>query len=532
MVQPAEKMSETTEAKAGGTAHGARPAQDGALAKDFQGMTGEEYLESLRDGRKVYIDGELIRDVTKHPAYRNAARSIARLYDLLHDERMQETLLTRDRYGIVTHRFFAPAYSADELAKAGEAIAAWQRMSWGWMGRTPEYKASFMATLGADPDYYAPFGNSARRWYEETARRVLFMNHVIVDPPVDRNRPPQEVRDVFIHVVKETDAGIYVSGAKQVATASALTHGSFVACNSGSAARLQEGRDEDFALVFFVRMNNPGQYLISRASYEAKAGHPFDYPLAARFDENDAVLILDNAFIPWEDVLIYRDVRKVKAFYADSGFFPRFNFQATIRMAVKMEFVAGLLLKGVECNGTADFRGVQVAVGEVIGLRNLFWALVAAMARDPEPSLGGSVVPRLEYAGAARIATNFSWDRVREIFERILGGSPVLNVSSYKDFLNPELRPIIDRYMRGTGLTALERSKLFKVIWDAMYSEFAGRHGLYELNYAGNAEQKYIDVLQWAAKRGQTDAFKAMVDDFMSDYDLSGWTAAPWKEGA
>src|SRR5690606_11753196 len=109
-------MSETTEAKAGGTAHGARPAQDGALAKDFQGMTGEEYLESLRDGRKVYIDGELIRDVTKHPAYRNAARSIARLYDLLHDERMQETLLTRDRYGIVTHRFFAPAYSAGELA--------------------------------------------------------------------------------------------------------------------------------------------------------------------------------------------------------------------------------------------------------------------------------------------------------------------------------------------------------------------------------------------------------------------------------
>jgi len=119
-------------------------------------MTGEEYLESLRDGRKVYIDGELIRDVTKHPAYRNAARSIARLYDLLHDESMQETLLTRDRYGIVTHRFFAPAYSADELAKAGEAIAAWQRMSWGWMGRTPEYKASFMATLGADPRLLRP----------------------------------------------------------------------------------------------------------------------------------------------------------------------------------------------------------------------------------------------------------------------------------------------------------------------------------------------------------------------------------------
>ncbi|MBO8140732.1 MAG: Pyoverdin chromophore biosynthetic protein pvcC [Firmicutes bacterium] len=492
-------------------------------------MTGEEYLESLRDGRRVYFDGDLIKDVTRHPAYRNAARSIAQLYDMLHDPAHQPTLLTRDRYGIWTHRFFAPSYSAEELAAAGEAIAAWQRVVFGWMGRTPEYKASFMATLGADPDYYAPFAGSALKWYKDTARKVLFLNHVIVDPPVDRHRPPHETRDVMVHVTKETDAGIYVSGAKQVATASALTHATFVAVNSGSAARLAEGRDEDFALVFFTRMDNPRQYLLSRSSYEARASHPFDYPLSARFDENDAVLILDNAFIPWEDVLVYRDVPKVKAFYADSGFFPRFNFQATIRLAIKMEFVAGLLLKGIECNGTAGFRGVQVAAGEIIGLRNLFWALVAAMAKDPEPSLGGSVVPRLEYAGAARIATNFSWDRVRQIFERVLGGSPILNVSTYRDLLNPELRPVIERYMRGTGVSAEERSKLYKVVWDAMYSEFAGRHGLYELNYAGNAEQKYLDVLQWADGRGQTAEFRRMVDEFMSTYDLSGWRAAPWK---
>src|SRR5690606_34665556 len=175
--------------------------------------------------------------------------------------------------------------------------------------------------------------------------------------------------------------------------------------------------------------------------------------------------------------------------------------------------------------------GVQVAVGEIIGMRNLFWALVAAMARDPEPSLGGSVVPRLEYAAAARIATNFAWDRVRQIFERTLGGSPVLNISTYRDLENPDLRPIIDRYMRGTGLDAAERSKLFKVVWDAMYSEFAGRHGLYELNYAGNAEQKYLDVLHWASQRGLTDRFTDMVDEFMSHYDVTGWTAPPWING-
>lgn len=244
-------------------------------------MNGEEYLESLRDGRNIFFDGERVKDVTSHPAFRNAARSVARLYDALHAPATREILTKVDRYGILTHKFFAPAYTAQDLAEAAEAIAVWQRMSFGWMGRTPEYKAAFMATLGADPGYYAPFEETARQWYQEYASRVLFMNHVIVDPPVDRNRPPAEIKDVFVHVVRETDGGIIVSGAKQVATASALTHGTFVGLNSGSAARLQPGRDEDLALVFFVRMDNPRQYLISRASYELKAESPFDNPFPA-----------------------------------------------------------------------------------------------------------------------------------------------------------------------------------------------------------------------------------------------------------
>lgn len=491
-------------------------------------MTGEEYLESLRDGRKVFFRGEWVKDVTTHPAFRNAARSVARLYDALHAPETRDILTKVDRWGILTHKFFAPAYSAQDLKEAAEAITLWQRMSFGWMGRTPEYKAAFMATLGADPDYYAPFSETARRWYREYATRVLFMNHVIVDPPIDRNRPPSEVRDVYIHVVKETDGGIIVSGAKQVATASALTHGTFVGVNSGSAARLQEGRDEDVALVFFVRMDNPRQYLISRASYELNAESPFDNPLSSRFDENDAFLVLDEAFIPWEDVLIYRDVAKCKRFYADSGFFNRFNLQTTIRFMIKLEFMIGLLQKGLECNGTADFRGNQVLVGELVALRHLLWAIVTAMVSDPEPSLGGSVVPRLEYAAAARVYTNFAWDRIRQIYERILGGAPIINVSSYRDFLNPEVRPILDRYLRGTGMTAEERSKLYKLVWDALYSEFGGRHGLYELNYAGNHEQKYLDPLQWAERRGFMQQWKALVDECLNQYDLTGWRDFTW----
>ena len=94
-------------------------------------------------------------------------------------------------------------------------------MTYGWMGRSPDYKAAFLATLGANADFYAPYQENARRWYRDAQERVLFLNHALVHPPVDRHRPPDEVADVYMHVENETDAGLIVSGAKVVATGSA-----------------------------------------------------------------------------------------------------------------------------------------------------------------------------------------------------------------------------------------------------------------------------------------------------------------------
>jgi 4-hydroxyphenylacetate 3-monooxygenase len=113
---------------------------------------------------------------------------------------------------------------------------------------------------------------------------------------------------------------------------------------------------------------------------------------------------------------------------------------------------------------------------------------------------------------------------VREIFESVLAGAPIYTVSSVRDMRSPELQPVIDRYYRGTGLTGLERVKLFKLIWDALYSEFAGRHALYERNYAGNQEQHFLDAWQWSQIRGDAERYGALVDQCLSDYDLEGWT--------
>src|SRR5947208_11984668 len=158
------------------------------IAAKGRPFTGAEYLASLRDGRDVFIYGERVDDVTVHPAFRNSARSIARLYDALHDPEQRDVLVGVDRHGIETQRFFMPSYSPEELMAAREAIAAWARHSYGFMGRTPDYKASFMATLGAAPEFYAPFEAGAAAWYRRYAEQTLFLNHLLINPPIDRNR--------------------------------------------------------------------------------------------------------------------------------------------------------------------------------------------------------------------------------------------------------------------------------------------------------------------------------------------------------
>ena len=174
---------------------------------------------------------------------------------------------------------------------------------------------------------------------------MLFLNHAIVHPPVDRHRPPDEVADVYVHVERETDAALIVSGAKVVATGSALTHANFIAhrpppiktkavrARCSCAAMNTPGREADLPAV--LRDDRRGD------------GQPVRLPaVAAGMDENDAILVLDNVLVPWENVFVYGDMEKSDTFFQHSGFFPRAMLHGCTRLAVKLEFIAGLHAEG------------------------------------------------------------------------------------------------------------------------------------------------------------------------------------------
>ena len=487
-------------------------------------MTGAEYLRSLQDGREVWIYGERVPDVTSHPAFRNQCRMIARLYDALHDPARQALLTceTDTGSGGYTHSFFRASRTAEELTAARDALVAWHRIGYGWIGRGPDYMAGLLGMLGPNADFYGAYQNNARRWYQFFQETMPYVNHAIVNPPIDRHRPPDQVDDVYIHVIKETDAGLIVSGAKNVTTNSALTQYAFVGQDGGVHVKTKP-----FAITFLLAMNTPGLKIICRPSYEMTAsvmGTPFDYPLSSRLDENDAILIFDEVLVPWENVLVYGDLEKQNQHIARTCFFPRSGLQSSTRLAVKFDLLAGLLLKAVEATGVEKFRGVQVNVGEVITWRHLFWTLSDAMAHDGVTH-NGVIVPKLEHMMTHRMLMSVAYPRIKELISQLVASGLIFQPSSALDFRTPELRPYLDKYMRGSTSDAVERIKLMKTLWDAIGTEFAGRHDLYERNNLGNHEAVRLHVLFDSLGTGVAEEIKQFAETCMAEVNLDGWSA-------
>ena len=316
-----------------------------------------------------------------------------------------------------------------------------------------------------------------------------------------------------------------------VATNSALTHYNFLGQNMG-----QEINDPAMVVMFIAPMNTPGIKLICRQSYEMSAaatGSPWDYPLTSRFDENDAIFVFDNAFIPWENVFIHRDVGRLRDFYPKSGFFNGFTMQGCVRLAVKLDFLIGVLVKAARATGVDGFRGVQAQIGEVIGWRNLFWSLTDAMAFNPEPWVNGAVLPNSRAASTYRLFMTEAYPQIRNIIEKVVASGLIYLPSHTRDFKNADIDKYLEKYVRGSNdIGYRDRIKIMKLLWDAIGTEFGARHELYEMNYSGSHELVRIFPLQQAQFTGQMKQMEALAEACMADYDEDGWKHPAYKGNA
>src|SRR5215475_3507840 len=264
--------------------------------------TGADYLQSLNDGRQVFVGGERVGDVVAHPAFREAARSIARLFDFAAtpDMRARMTFASPTTGQPVLRAYQIPASHADLRARR-LASETWAEATFGLMGRTLDHVAGFLCGFAAAPHVFAAggarFADNLTAFYAQARDRHLYLSYAIVPPQIDRSKPAHRQSDptLYAGVVKERDDGIVIAGAQQVATGVVLSDWIHLSC----IHPLQPG-DENYANCLAVPINAPGLKLIPRRPFALRADNSFDYPLSSRFDESDSYVIFDNVFVPWE----------------------------------------------------------------------------------------------------------------------------------------------------------------------------------------------------------------------------------------
>lgn len=482
--------------------------------------TGSDHRRSLKDGRSVYINSEKVSDVTTHPAFARSVTSACNLYDY-QAANLEAMTFVSPTSGRNVNRLWQLPKSNRDLVQRRRALEAWATTTCGMLGRSPDHVGSSLAGMYMGRkvfENYDPKRAKALADYFEYARdNDLYLSYVIINPQADKskNSSAQPGEDLVARIVDEDQQGITIRGAKMLGTSTIFANEVLVSGFMG----LQAG-EEAYAFTAMVPMNAKGLKVFSRKSYEAAAVTVFDNPLSSQFDENDAVVYFEDVKIPWERVLVHRDVQMGQSQWFDTRAHVYQNYQCQIRLMIKLRFLMGAVRKIAETNGIINFPQVRETLGLMAAKATTIESMVIAMEAAGE-QYGEYFVPNRTIASAAQVMAQQIYPEIIESIRTLAGGGLIMLPSSAHDFANPEFLAIINKTQRSSVLSPMERVKLFKLVWDAIGSEFGSRHLQYEMFYSGPTfvtrghSFRYYD---W-------DRSRDVIDGFMATYDLPDTSA-------
>lgn len=452
-------------------------------------LTGERYTASLDDGRRVWLDGERVKNVAEHPAFRGPVRELARLLDLQHAPEYRDTLTVHDPdSGLRLGRHYHPPRTAQELRAARRGAEVWMRESWGQHGRSPAFMASVAVGLydfrNRLESARAGFGAHAEGWFRYAAERDLLLTHALGDPQIDRSANPVDHPDHALRVVRETDDGIVVRGAKQLTTLAPYAHEVLVYL---SASFAQRGAEE-FVVWCALPINAPGLHVLCREPL-GTGGHGHAHPFAARFDEQDAMLFFDDVSVPWERVFLLHDGGLAREGLTRINAWSQYLGQVRYQERLRTLLGVGTLL--AESIGVDGFRTIQEDLGELTSYVEILDHFLAAGEATAHHTDGGLLAPGPTPAAAVWAASVAG--RAVEVV-RGIGQSGTLMQPTENDLRSATLRPFLDRYMRGRDIEVAEKSRLFRLAWDLTSDSFGQRQHLYEYVHRGDLARNRINL--------------------------------------
>ncbi len=451
--------------------------------------TGQQYLDDLDTAsRDLWIDGEPVTGrITEHPAFRRISRSVAHLYDMQHDPKLQAEMTyqspsTGDLVGL---SFLQPNTKAD-LTRRRTMMQHWAGYAHGMMGRAPDYLNSELMAIAAAAPFFATedsrYADNVRHYYEYVREHDLCLTHTLILPQANRGVSAAQQADPYLaaRVVDKTPEGVVIRGARMLAT---LPLADEILVFPSTVIRNTE-EDRPYAFAFALPLSTPGLRLVCRETFDYGRSH-FDHPLGSRFEEMAAVVVFHDVLVPWDRIFVLEDGERCNALYAETDATVHMTHQVVVKNMAKAEFILGVVSLIVDTIGIEQFQHVQEKVAEVIIALETMKAFLIASEANAKVNRWGIMTPDWTPLNVARNTFPKVYPRLVEIVQQLAAGG-LMAIPSENDFKNQDLRPDIDRFFQARNTGAFERTRLFRLAWDAAVSAFGNRQVLYERFFFGD----------------------------------------------
>jgi 4-hydroxyphenylacetate 3-monooxygenase len=314
-----------------------------------------------------------------------------------------------------------------------------------------------------------------------------------------------------LQVTEERDDGIVINGMKMLATSAVFCDEIWV----GNLLPLAPDQVKQ-AVTCAVPVNAEGLTLWSRQPLNMNTSNEFDGPLAWRFDETDSMVMCENVFVPWEKVFVMDDAIKARGIYIETPAHCYGNHQSNVRFWSKMQLILGLCSKVAHATGAIEVPAVKEVLGRMSSLEATLAGMIHGQIEAAEewPEGFATFNRRMMYAALNWCTESYSpiIDQLRELS----GGGVFQMPASATVMHDPKVREQFEMYWQTPQMPALDRMKLFKVVWDMVGSEFAGRQQQYEKFYAGAS----FIVRNHSYRETPWDFFHGVVDGLLDSYGV------------
>ena len=424
--------------------------------------TPAQYIESLRDGRVTFWDGERIDDITTHPRFQLPIKIVAE--DYVYDESEYGKLRRYEAEdGQQAHRIYQIPRSEEDLAVRVELM---QHTSIGTL-----VTGVYMALMSVKDDVAKvnpQYAANIERMYNHCRDNDLRAAEVITDPKGDRKRRAhqQDDPDLYVRIVERRADGIVVRGAKLHITAASLVHELVVMPTKGMIAE-----EADYAVSFSIPVNTPGVKIINRSVAAAEL-NPFDFPASSHHSMPEGFVIFDDVFVPWDRVFLAGETQLASRLAQSLGLWERTGGMVeAVRIS---ELFVGLAQLVNEMQGKDQDPIAQNSVAELIAYAEMLRMSLDYSCRHYESTASGMVYPNTLGINTAKYyyAVNYH-QTVRYLHD--LAGGLVLTLPLESDLRNEDSGKYIRKYLHTKpGVNVETRMRVYNMIRDLTADAYGG----------------------------------------------------------